>query len=175
MQIQRRSPRRTQRRRNLARDQPALSHPRNHHASRAPEHQLHRPLKRPRHGPANAVRQRPQRLRLNAHHVLASMFHPLQPQLRNDRPPPASPASVPTPPALAPGSPDPTARPASYPATSPDAATAAASASDSARSNAHKAHTSTAASPVYLAHNRRFSAEVRPRPVPRAMRPSPLP
>ncbi len=28
-----------------------------------------------RHRPANAIRQRPQRLRLNAHHIFASMFH----------------------------------------------------------------------------------------------------
>src|SRR6266567_1028333 len=41
MQIQRRSPRRTQRRGNLARNQPALPHPGNHYASRTAIHQLH--------------------------------------------------------------------------------------------------------------------------------------
>ena len=75
VQIQRRCPGGTERRRNLARNQPALAHAGHHHAPRATKQQLHGALKRLRHGAPNPVRQRAQGLRLNAHHVLASMFH----------------------------------------------------------------------------------------------------
>ena len=75
MHEQSRGPGRTQRGRNLARDNATLAHARNHDPARAGVDQLDRLVESFRHRACDAVSQRGQRIGLNPDYVLADMFH----------------------------------------------------------------------------------------------------
>ena len=75
MHEQRRSPGRTQRGRNLARNDAALAHARDHHPAGAGIDQLDGIVESLSHGSRNAVGQRAQRLSLDPDYVFANVFH----------------------------------------------------------------------------------------------------
>src|SRR5690242_4530507 len=75
MKIQRRRPGGTERRSDFSRDDAALAHARNHHATAAGMQALNHALKIGAHRPGNAFRQLPQCFRLNADNIGPYGFH----------------------------------------------------------------------------------------------------